>query len=351
LSCDTTANGFTLTRQYILGPNGEQMTEMAVSGGTSTWMHTNVVAGGVIATYLNDNASPHFRLTDWVGTTRLQTNNAGTAELTCQSLPFGDTSAQCAPATEQFYTGYERDTESGNDYAQARHYANSMGRFLSPDPSGLAYADPDNPQSLNLYSYVMNNPLTMVDPTGLYYECTPVTYTPSDANGNPTGAPSTQGPPNCKWIPDKVSYDPNDIDVSLYQPLITPENMMSGQSSGTSNTAAKPAPNSSPKTFWQKNWDCVSNVGYPVLSDDLNPFRLGIGTAADATSKMSQASLEAAASWSVKRGLTVPLRSSIVRAGLGTSEALGRASLILSVVSVDVALIHAIHAEHVGCKF
>jgi RHS repeat-associated protein len=166
--CNIAQNGFTLTRQYILGPNGEQMTEIAYSGGVPTPVHTNVVAGGVIATYLpNDSASPHFRFADWLGTTRAQANNAGTLELTCQSLPFGDTSAQCTPATEQFYTGQERDQESGNDYFQARHYANSMGRFLSPDPSGLLLADLTNPQSLNLYSYVLNSPLTSVDPTGL----------------------------------------------------------------------------------------------------------------------------------------------------------------------------------------
>jgi len=41
-----------------------------------------------------------------------------------------------------------------------------MGRFLSPDPSGLEYADPTNPQSLNLYSYVLNNPLHNIDPSG-----------------------------------------------------------------------------------------------------------------------------------------------------------------------------------------
>jgi hypothetical protein len=43
----------------------------------------------------------------------------------------------------------------------------AMGRFLSPDPSALAFADPTNPQSFNLYSYVLNNPLTNIDPTGL----------------------------------------------------------------------------------------------------------------------------------------------------------------------------------------
>lgn len=64
-------------------------------------------------------------------------------------------------------TGKERDTESGNDYFGARYYASSMGRMLSPDPSQLYFADPTNPQSLNLYSYGRNNPPINVDPTGL----------------------------------------------------------------------------------------------------------------------------------------------------------------------------------------
>ncbi len=57
-------------------------------------------------------------------------------------------------------TGKERDTESGNDYfGAARYYASSMGRWLSPDPLGMAFADPTDPQSLNHYAYVLNNPL------------------------------------------------------------------------------------------------------------------------------------------------------------------------------------------------
>jgi hypothetical protein len=68
-----------------------------------------------------------------------------------------------------------------------------MGRFLSPDPSQLVYADQTNPQSLNLYSYVRNNPLINTDPTGM--ECVwddgsyddqhdPDTGNDVDANGN-----------------------------------------------------------------------------------------------------------------------------------------------------------------------
>jgi RHS repeat-associated protein len=50
------------------------------------------------------------------------------------------------------YTGKERDTESGNDYFGARYYRSSMGRFMSPDPSGLLAQHPENPQSWNLYA-------------------------------------------------------------------------------------------------------------------------------------------------------------------------------------------------------
>jgi len=72
-------------------------------------------------------------------------------------------SAVCASR----YTGKERDAESGLDYFGARYYGSNMGRFSSPDPSGLFYADPSNPQSLNLYAYVQNNPLVNFDPDGL----------------------------------------------------------------------------------------------------------------------------------------------------------------------------------------
>jgi len=68
------------------------------------------------------------------------------------------------------FTGKERDAESGNDYFGARYYASTMGRFLSPDwsknPQGVPYADYTNPQTLNLYSYMRNNPLSGTDPDG-----------------------------------------------------------------------------------------------------------------------------------------------------------------------------------------
>jgi RHS repeat-associated protein len=70
------------------------------------------------------------------------------------------------------FTGKERDSESGLDDFDARYYSSSTGRFMSPDwsaaPMDVPYADFGNPQSLNLYSYVRNNPINFTDPTGLY---------------------------------------------------------------------------------------------------------------------------------------------------------------------------------------
>jgi RHS repeat-associated protein len=94
------------------------------------------------------------------------------------------------------YTGKERDQESGLDFFGARYYASMMGRFMSPDYSDDAdtvpYADLTNPQSLNLYAYVNNNPLSLTDPDG--HGCFDSDAT-SSTNGN--GDLVVSG--NCNW--------------------------------------------------------------------------------------------------------------------------------------------------------
>jgi len=73
-------------------------------------------------------------------------------------------------ATEHHFTQKERDTESGNDYFLARYYSSALGRFTTPDWSAktdpVPYAVFTDPQSLNLYAYVRNNPLTRIDAAG-----------------------------------------------------------------------------------------------------------------------------------------------------------------------------------------
>lgn len=64
-----------------------------------------------------------------------------------------------------FLTAYERDNETGLDFAQARYYANAQGRFTSVDPL-MASGHVAMPQSWNRYTYALNNPLRFTDSDG-----------------------------------------------------------------------------------------------------------------------------------------------------------------------------------------
>ncbi len=68
--------------------------------------------------------------------------------------------------TRKHYTGYERDSETGLEYAQARYYNPTHGRYTSIDPM-TASATIRDPQTFNRYSYVLNSPYKFVDPLGL----------------------------------------------------------------------------------------------------------------------------------------------------------------------------------------
>lgn len=169
-SCDPSANGFTTRSDYVRDQAGNQLTELdADSNGNITGQHTNVWANGqLIGTY--DRNGTHFYLNDWLSTRRVQTDYAGVVEQTCSSLPYGD-GETCLPLpTENLFTGKERDAESGNDYFDARYYSSAMGRFLSPDwaikVAPVPYAKLSDPQTLNLYAYVLNNPLSHRDADG-----------------------------------------------------------------------------------------------------------------------------------------------------------------------------------------
>jgi RHS repeat-associated protein len=67
------------------------------------------------------------------------------------------------------FTGQHHDNESGFDHFGARFNTSRWGRFLSPDPKQLN-AHLSDPQSLNRYAYVRNNPLLLVDPNGEDFE-------------------------------------------------------------------------------------------------------------------------------------------------------------------------------------
>lgn len=74
------------------------------------------------------------------------------------------------PIAVERFTGKERDAESGLDYFGARYLSGAQGRFTSPDPVWITPRRMIDPQELNLYAYVRNNPLKYVDPDGTILE-------------------------------------------------------------------------------------------------------------------------------------------------------------------------------------
>jgi RHS repeat-associated protein len=130
--------------------------------------------------------------TDLLGSVRAVTGEkpqSGSAPMTeCYDyLPFGrmlsssdnGRNTGCYPANPDFalssvesqkFTGKVRDSETGFDFFGARYYSGAQGRWMIPDwsgqPSKVPYANFADPQTLNIYAYVRNNPLNRTDPDG-----------------------------------------------------------------------------------------------------------------------------------------------------------------------------------------
>jgi RHS repeat-associated protein len=187
-NCNLSSNGFAIQNAYVVGQAGEQLSEM---GSTQNWLHMNVFAGGrLVATY--EGGTTYFALSDWLGTKRVETVPNGTCLSTYASLAYGDEltpSGTCPDATEHHYTTKEHDGESGNDFFLARYYSSTAGRFISPDwasgAEAVPYAKFGDPQSLNLYAYTIDNPLSRMDKDG---HCPICAYALEIAGGAAAGA-------------------------------------------------------------------------------------------------------------------------------------------------------------------
>jgi RHS repeat-associated protein len=160
-----TVNGTTVQDLYDL--SGHVVTEENAAG---QWNRGEVYAGGQhLATYRSDKT--YFSAVDALGTERMSATVDQTSNESCMNLPFGDdltcTGTAVGEVSPLHFTGKERDGESGLDYFIHRHYASTMGRFMQPDPAGMMAVDIGSPQTLNRYTYVLNNPLSLVDPFGL----------------------------------------------------------------------------------------------------------------------------------------------------------------------------------------
>jgi RHS repeat-associated protein len=136
---------------------------IVLSSGGSQIDFDNVRLSGV--------AVPNFYTEDLLGTSRAVTTESGVVCYDADFYPYGGErpyTNTCSPTYK--FEGKERDTETGNDNFGARSYSNRFGRWLSSDwsavPVAVPYANLTNPQTLNLYSMVADDPESFADLDG-----------------------------------------------------------------------------------------------------------------------------------------------------------------------------------------
>ncbi|HWQ31399.1 MAG TPA: RHS repeat-associated core domain-containing protein [Blastocatellia bacterium] len=170
----------------VYGPEGELLAEYPKQGAATVPTKEYGYRGGQLlvvfdSTETGDNQL-RWLITDHLGSTRMLVNKSGSlAGLKRRDyLPFGEELASTIGHRAAGGSGYavddkprvkfgakERDTETGLDFFEARYYASVQGRFTSPDKP-LVDQWQEEPQTWNLYTYVLNNPLKYDDPTGLW---------------------------------------------------------------------------------------------------------------------------------------------------------------------------------------
>ncbi len=160
-------------RTYFVLAGDVVLTEYTETPSTPTtpgWSRNYLyLEGQLLATQDKNGAAEliEFHHPDRLGT-RLVTRPDGTwyEQVT---LPFGvPISAESNGGSNRRFTTYDRNTLTGLDYANARSYSWSQGRFTQVDPVGMAAVDLSDPQTLNLYAYCANDPINAVDPSGTW---------------------------------------------------------------------------------------------------------------------------------------------------------------------------------------
>ena len=163
---------------YSLG--GELVAEYAANAAPTSVQKEYGYRGDELLVTATSTAEVQWLIGDHLGTPRMIADKTGALSGVKRHdyLPFGEeifagiggrTAQQgyAADSVRQKFTKYERDTETNLDFAEARYFSSTQGRFTSIDPF-VGSMRAGDPQSFNRYSYVGNNPVNRVDPTGMW---------------------------------------------------------------------------------------------------------------------------------------------------------------------------------------
>jgi RHS repeat-associated protein len=166
----TTSSGGTV--EWMFDLSGNALTA-SVPGTTQFYGAEYFVGGrdwGTLST-----GGVNFRYPDWVGNGRVWQDVAGTVTQQAAYAAFGDGlfapgGGSCCSLQAGMFDDAWQDSANNTYHTLNREYSPTQGRWLTPDPAGMAAIDPTNPQTWNRYAYVTNNPVSFTDPLGLEVE-------------------------------------------------------------------------------------------------------------------------------------------------------------------------------------
>ncbi len=149
--------------QYLYDENGKMLAG-SHSQAAAYFAHIPL-SGGAIAGYGNGILT-EYKHGDWLGSMRFSSTPTRGLNYDVAFAPFGEPYAP--PRAGNIFAGMEQIVAADEYETANREYNTTQGRWITPDPAGLAAADPTNPQSWNRYAYVTNNPVSFTDPSGLF---------------------------------------------------------------------------------------------------------------------------------------------------------------------------------------
>ena len=159
--------------EYFYDGDGKRVKKIA---GSEETIFVYDAGGKLIGEYSSivqtgSNAKTVYPTNDHLGSPRINTDGTRQVISRHDYHPFGEEIARTGYGSDTIrkqFTGYERDNETGLDFATARYYSSAAGRFQIPDPL-QASGHGENPQTWNRYSYVGSNPTNIIDPSGLIW--------------------------------------------------------------------------------------------------------------------------------------------------------------------------------------
>ncbi|MFE9442732.1 RHS repeat-associated core domain-containing protein [Streptomyces sp. NPDC006602] len=157
----------TSKNEKVLYLDGQELHSTTAGTKASRYYAMDATAVAVRVANGTTNGTLIWLLSDTQSSTQLMVVQATGVVTRRRYLPFGEQRGSTAlpEGLDRGFVGKSEDDSTGLSLLGARLYDPGLGRFLSPDPLATPYL----PQSLNGYSYSVNNPIAYSDPSGLFF--------------------------------------------------------------------------------------------------------------------------------------------------------------------------------------